>query len=209
MLHIPPERVVLLGQSLGTAVASAVALRFADDKNGLLPPDSGHGAGASATGRVEFAGVILVATFTSLSKLLETYRIAGLIPILSPLRPYPYLQRLLVSCVADTWETAARIAELVRVSKQNGRRLRLHLIHAVDDWDIRWRHSEELFYVAANASSEDGVSRVELEGWRDREGTRGRVETWGFGEGGEVLLQILKFGGEYQYFYHRPSLDYR
>ncbi|KAK5004087.1 hypothetical protein LTR28_009360, partial [Elasticomyces elasticus] len=34
---IPPDRIVILGQSLGTAVASAVALRFADPASDLFP----------------------------------------------------------------------------------------------------------------------------------------------------------------------------
>ncbi|PNS21951.1 Monoacylglycerol lipase ABHD12 [Sphaceloma murrayae] len=36
-LGIPPERIAIVGQSLGTAVAAAVTLYFADPKNALIP----------------------------------------------------------------------------------------------------------------------------------------------------------------------------
>lgn len=68
---IPPEKIVLLGQSLGTAVATAVAEHFVVEEG------------------LEFRGVVLVAGFSDLPTLLTTYAIGGVIPILSPLRPYP------------------------------------------------------------------------------------------------------------------------
>src|SRR4051812_35709074 len=52
--HVPADRIVLLGHSLGTAVASAAAEYFA--KKG-----------------VDFAGVVLVSAFSSLPKMLSGY----------------------------------------------------------------------------------------------------------------------------------------
>jgi abhydrolase domain-containing protein 12 len=60
---VPPSRIVILGQSLGTAVSSGVAEHFAQQG-------------------VEFAGVILVAGFSNLPTLLSQYSAAGFIPVL-------------------------------------------------------------------------------------------------------------------------------
>ncbi|KAL8815429.1 MAG: hypothetical protein Q9223_005426 [Gallowayella weberi] len=99
--RIPSERIVLVGQSLGTAVAVAVAEHFV------------------RVSQIEFAGIVLVAPFSDLSTLLLTYSIKGLLPILSPLRPYPKLQRFFSDYLRDKWETSARIANLVRKSRKH------------------------------------------------------------------------------------------
>lgn len=46
-LHIPPDRISLVGQSLGTAVAAAVTLYFADPKNVHIPSSIATSAGSS------------------------------------------------------------------------------------------------------------------------------------------------------------------
>ena len=157
---VPPERVVLLGQSLGTAVASAAALRFADRGHDLfLPASSGKGddettgllahGGAQRQART-FAGIVLVAPFSSLPSLLLTYRIGGFLPVLLPLRPIPPLARLLTSQMTDKWPTADRLAAyysgLANSPKIHGahdRRMgKLQIIHAVNDADISYHQTE-------------------------------------------------------------------
>lgn len=60
---VPASRIVIMGHSLGTAVTSGVAEHF-------------------ASRGVEFAGVILVAGFSSAPTLLSRYTAAGFIPVL-------------------------------------------------------------------------------------------------------------------------------
>lgn len=64
-----PEDVLLMGHSLGTGVTSGLSTALA--KEGIKP-----------------RGVTLLAPFTTLSTLLETYSIRG-IPILQPLQTFP------------------------------------------------------------------------------------------------------------------------
>ncbi|OWP00023.1 abhydrolase domain-containing protein (secreted protein) [Marssonina coronariae] len=78
----PQEHIVIVGQSLGTAVTSAVVEHF--DKQGT-----------------DFAGVVLDAGFRSMSNLLTQYSILGFVPILAPFSRHHALQRLLTSFVVD------------------------------------------------------------------------------------------------------------
>ena len=152
--NVSPERIVILGQSLGTAVASAVGLQFADPRNELAPPDYGkklpllcrHNAPAPTV----FAGIVLVAPFSSLPSLLLVYRIGGVLPILAPLRPFPPLARLLTSQLVDKWYTADRLAAYYNAIADSrkligkGRRSMgsVQLIHAVNDADISYHQTE-------------------------------------------------------------------
>ncbi|PBP16793.1 Glycylpeptide N-tetradecanoyltransferase [Diplocarpon rosae] len=132
--QVPPERIVIVGQSLGTAVTSAVVEHFAE-----------QGA--------DFAGVVLVAGFMSISSLLTQYSILGFVPILAPFGRHPALQRLLASFVVDEWPSERRIANFARLS----RRMRLFIVHSKDDPEIPWTQSEGLFAAAANATADGGI----------------------------------------------------
>ncbi|RYP85801.1 hypothetical protein DL770_004980 [Monosporascus sp. CRB-9-2] len=77
---IPSDRIVIMGQSLGTAVTSGVAEHFAMQG-------------------VEFAGIILIAGFSDMQTLLSSYTAAGFIPILSPIRAIPPLLRLRLTLI--------------------------------------------------------------------------------------------------------------
>ncbi len=132
--QVPPERIVIVGQSLGTAVTSAVVERFAEQGT-------------------DFAGVVLVAGFTSIPNLLTWYSILGFIPILSPFRSHPALQNFLASYVVDKWPSETRIANVAKLSKK----LRLFIIHSINDPEIPWTQSEGLFAAAANATTDGGM----------------------------------------------------
>ncbi|MCJ1266952.1 hypothetical protein MMC22_006837 [Lobaria immixta] len=179
---IPPERILILGQSLGTAVATAVVEHFTIQRG------------------VEFAGLILVAAFSDLPTVTMTYAIGGVIPLLSPLRPYPSLQKFLARRILDTWETSTRLANVVRKS----RNIDLTLIHARNDFDISWKHSDSLFYSAANATSEHGLSFKQIDGVKTYQslGDAGWVNTWtAAGKRNEdtkkIRQEILASGGKY------------
>ena len=133
--QIPPDRIVILGQSLGTAVASAVALNFIDPANELLPQNnispslqpilSRQNAALPKQTTTLFASVILVAPFYDLPSLLLTYRLGGLVPLLAPLRPFPWLGKALTSRMIDQWPTAKRLAAYTRATSASPHLLQL------------------------------------------------------------------------------------
>ncbi|KAI7522867.1 hypothetical protein KC331_g19013, partial [Hortaea werneckii] len=185
--EIPPERIVIVGQSLGTAVASAVGLAFLDpgNRDGLVPWNPGMNLWRRESLEADddddddddsrlkmvaaimqqerdpttFAGIILIAPFSSLPSLLLTYRIGGLIPLLLPLRPFPYLGNLLTSQVLDSWRSGDRLAAYYRrlrnlshpsssspssLTKEGMGNGSLQLIHAVNDADIPYHETEKI-----------------------------------------------------------------
>ena len=143
---IPPSRILIFSQSLGTAVSLAVSNHFALQS----PP-------------VVFAGSILVAPFVDVASLVATYRIAGTIPILSPLARFPLLFNYLGTFIKDKWLSKDRIAEYIRANEANGEHYQLTLIHAEDDYDIPSHHTEVLFWHAVNATVPQGIGYDELE----------------------------------------------
>ncbi|QDS68572.1 hypothetical protein FKW77_000454 [Venturia effusa] len=222
-LGIPPSRIVILGQSLGTAVSSAVALHFANPVSAEkhLAHELGHrGLSTEEAARVEnsaelenaiqkpidFAAVILVASFSSLPRLLLTYRIGGFLPLLSPLRPYPRFQKFFLSHLHDTWETSSRLTTLTStIVGSPDRSLRLHILHARNDWDIPWRSGEENFqraeealYPVLHTDVEEELEKVEGTGVKisgEIEDNQ-RKEVWlGESRRVELIFEILRFGG--------------
>lgn len=178
--QIPPERIVLLGHSLGTAVATAVAEYFVIEN------------------AIEFQGLILVAAFSDLPTLMATYAIAGVIPILSPLRPYPSLQRFFAGRVQETWFTARRMANLIRRSKN----INLELIHSKNDFHIPWSHSDTLFHAAANATSEAGLTSKHIDALKVHEDldNSGHINRWPtvneYGGRKSIRQVVVRHGGE-------------
>ncbi|MCJ1438751.1 hypothetical protein MMC27_008141 [Xylographa pallens] len=156
--NVPPERIVIVGQSLGTAVATAVVEHFVVQRH------------------IEFAGIALIAAFSDLSTLIMTYAAGGIVPFLSPLRMFPRAQQFFASKIKDTWRTRDRLANVVRHS----RKLDLVLIHAKNDYDIPWSHSNTLFYAAANATSEKGMSSKQVDGVKQHIdlGAQGWTNVW-------------------------------
>ncbi|KAI9841595.1 MAG: hypothetical protein M1837_000502 [Sclerophora amabilis] len=174
--ELPPERIVLLGQSLGTGVTAAVAEHF-----------------ATAPLKVEFTGIVLVAGFTDIPGLMLSYSFGGIIPVLAPLKSYPALQRWFAERMEDTWNTKERISTLIRVSD----RVRLFLIHARNDRDIPWQHSEALFHAAANATSATALSVNAVSDAKEKVdlGDGGSINIWDDGSNRVVRKEILRHGG--------------
>jgi abhydrolase domain-containing protein 12 len=173
---VHPSRIVLLGQSLGTAVASGVAERYALDG-------------------IEFAGVVLVAGFSDLSTMLDEYRIGGIFPVLSPLKFIPGVSNLVRTFVVDKWKTAGRLANLVRHTKS---RLRLTLIHAKNDADIPWTEDNKMFRAAVDekVGITDDDEFIE---WKNqltvKKGNGGFVTTWTAEPNTIIRQELFPYGG--------------
>ncbi|KAI4753522.1 alpha/beta-hydrolase [Aureobasidium sp. EXF-3400] len=165
-LGIPPSRIVILGQSLGTAVATAVGLSFSDPTSELLPQP----LASVKTQTAIFRSIILVAPFASLPDLLLSYRIGGVIPVLAPLRNSAFLVGLVSKYILDTWPSGLRLNAYVSAaasasasgSGSNGAG-NVHILHARDDQDIAFAQSEKLFAMAVGREVESlplGVREV-------------------------------------------------
>ena len=177
---IPPSRILVFSQSLGTAVNLAVSKHFA-----LKSPPT------------VFAGAILVAPFVDVATLMATYRIAGTIPIVSPLARFPLLFSYLKSFVQDKWSSKDRIAEYIRANEAANQKYRLTLIHAEDDYDVPSHHTEVVFWHAVNAMVPGGITFKELETAKKSTGkdlgAAGSVMEWQT-KNGIVREEILKTG---------------
>lgn len=143
---IPPSRILIFGQSMGTAVSIVVSKHLAVQD----PP-------------IVFAGTVLVAPFVDVATLVSTYRIAGTVPILSPLARFPFLFKYLQRFIRDKWLSKDCIAQYIRANELNGEEYRIAIIHAEDDFDIPWHHSQLVFWHAVNASMPAGISYDDLE----------------------------------------------
>lgn len=155
---LPPSRIVIWSQSIGTAVTTALVEHMA-----LLPQP------------VLFSGLVLVAPFSDVKTLTSTYRVAGTIPLLEPVARFPRLLDLLNKFIRDKWPSAERLASFVRAcermprlptdesGEKPGRHYRVNIIHAQDDFIIPWSHSDQMFWSAVNASLSEGTTFQDLE----------------------------------------------
>jgi abhydrolase domain-containing protein 12 len=170
--QVPSDRIVIVGQSLGAAVTTAVIEHFA--KEGT-----------------EFAWVILIAGFTQLQTLLTDYSILGW---LSPLRPYPQLLKFFTDRISDKWASSSHLANFVRLSK----RVRLFIMHSKDDYEIPWYHADELFAAAVNATTDDGMDLAALEQIKNRNtmdmGDGAFIRTWKGGEDKIIREEVVSYG---------------
>ena len=177
---IPPSRILIFSQSLGTAVNMAIAEHYAQQEPAVV-----------------FAGHILVAPFVDVPTLVSTYSVAGTIAILGPLARFPSLFRYLLTFIRDTWSTKDRIAKYVQVNESRGNKYRLTIIHAEDDYDIPWQHTPTVFWHAVNGTVPEGISLEELDKAKLKLkkdiGAAGSVVEWRTSHG-VIREEILKHG---------------
>ncbi|KAI2465001.1 alpha/beta-hydrolase [Annulohypoxylon bovei var. microspora] len=153
---IPPSRIVLFAQSLGTAVSISLANYMAARQSPVL-----------------FSGTVLVAPFADVELLTSTYRVAGMVPILDPIAKFPQLLAWLNTFILSKWPSKNTIAEFVRRCEGmpgDSQKYHVTIIHAEDDYDIPWSHSEQVFWHAVNASLPEGIEYEVLE--REKEASR-------------------------------------
>lgn len=177
--HIHPDRVVLLGHSLGTAASTAAIARY-------LAIDTAANSTIRSTDAkaFPFAGLLLSSGFSNLAELLKTYALFGFLPLLSPFRMYPRLQTMLTDRLVDTWHTDARLRALA--AQTTG--LSCHVMHGAKDFEIGKQHADLLFE-AAKEGIEDVFVRDYTRGdTRVKEIVSPERKTW-------IRRSILGHGG--------------
>ena len=143
---VSPERTVIFAQSLGTAVALSLTHHLALQSPPIL-----------------FAGTVLVAPFADVASLTETYKVAGTIPLLSPIAMFPRLLALLNDFIISKWQSKEKLASTIRHLDDMGvdtcrNKYDITLIHAEDDHTIPTLHSDVLFWHAVNATMSSSSS---------------------------------------------------
>lgn len=206
---IPPERIVIVGQSLGTAVSAAVALHFADPGNALIPstsPEMVPLLQSEPTRKpIAFAGVVLAASFNSVQTLMLTYQVGGLIPIFLPLRPFPFIAKLYLSQAVDQWLTSERLTAYYDALKGSselqgrGRSLgSLQVLHALNDRDIPYHQTEMICRrVLGKRDAESAIEASEMNSEDCIDGSHGAAVLDVKREGRPRLrFELVGYGGE-------------
>ncbi|KAG1751018.1 Alpha/Beta hydrolase protein [Suillus lakei] len=112
-----PQDVLIVGHSLGTAVASRLSVGLSEDG-------------------VKFRGTVLMSPFSSLYTLLDTYNIFGVFPVMLPINMIPRAADVYKSFLVHKFDTLSVISKL---------KVPILILHAEDDWDISHTHSDALF----------------------------------------------------------------
>ncbi|KAJ6584663.1 Alpha/Beta hydrolase protein [Mycena capillaripes] len=109
--------IIVVGHSLGTGVTALLGAELSDE--GISP-----------------RGVVLLSPFSSIGKVLDTYSILGIVPLIKPLAMIPWAANFVKRAIIHTFDTDTL------VPRMKGPIL---LVHAENDWDIPYTHSETLF----------------------------------------------------------------
>lgn len=162
-----PSQIILVGQSMGTFISSAVYHEWVLN-----------------LGRAPFKALVLIASFTSLPNLLDSYSFKGLTPpLFSPLLPYPRIQDWLRSKIEDKWDANARLVEL---AKDPDVELDLVMLHARNDWEIPWEEGrmnwDGALFAATGGSVKFKRSFVREE-WTSKDGKK------------HLVWQRIQYGG--------------
>ncbi|KAG2064485.1 alpha beta-hydrolase [Suillus decipiens] len=131
-----PQDVLIVGHSLGTAVASNLSASLSEDG-------------------IKFRGTVLMSPFSSLYTLIDTYNIFGVFPVMLPINMIPRaagkpgkhyqmlkysdfrrLKDIYKSFLVHKFDTLSVIAKL---------KVPVLILHAENDWDISHTHSDTLF----------------------------------------------------------------
>lgn len=177
---ISASRIAIFAQSLGTAVAISLSEHLASR------PDP-----------ISFSGTVLVASFSDVATLTATYRIGGVIPVLSPLAAAPKLLTFFQKFLRSTWMSKDRIARFIQTSEKGGEPYHLTLIHAEDDSDIPYNHTEVVYWHAVNATVPTGISYDELEDEKAAKKTDLGSSGWSFEwrtKKGVIRERVVKYG---------------
>ncbi|CAE7194865.1 unnamed protein product [Rhizoctonia solani] len=109
--------ITVVGQSLGTGVSAGLVAELAEE--GVSP-----------------RGMVLLAPYSSIATLLETYNLGGKLPILQPLQKFRFIFGFVLKFLRHRFDTLAVINDIT---------CPITIIHATDDWDIPVAHAKALF----------------------------------------------------------------
>jgi pimeloyl-ACP methyl ester carboxylesterase len=174
---VPTKRIVLLAQSLGTAVATAAV-------DALVHDDPG----------TEFSGLILCAAFPDAASVMMSYRIGGYLPLLSPLAAFRPARTWFASRIRDNWDTKSRLGRIVNASKH----LRLTFLAAECDEVIPYGNTEDLFRVTVQRAigSQTLPNQVDNHCEHFDLGEGGSVQRW-TQDGKSVKKVLVRYGGRW------------
>ena len=183
---VPPSRILIYGQSLGTAVAIAIVQKL-----------------AAQVPAVSFAGLVLTASFSDTAALTATYRIGGVIPVLSPLASLPPLFEFFSSFLTSTWLSKDRIATFVgaREAPKNGGPYHITFLHAEDDDCILYRHSDVLYWHAVSTATSKSPSFKVFEEEKGKKKIFMGKAGWAVehrSQRGVIRQEMLKYGLHYK-----------
>ncbi|ODN83055.1 hypothetical protein L202_01280 [Cryptococcus amylolentus CBS 6039] len=171
------EKVILVGQSLGTGVVSGLG--------GLLARES-----------ITPRALVLIAPFSSVTELLTSFRLFKFIPLLGPMSSVPRLQTYFRSFLQHPFNSRAALQDVAAP---------VLLLHAVNDDTIPHTHSSVLFgslmapYVTGGDDIE-GFEERQYEGW-------GTVRSFQRGEKGQVIWWEGIHGGHNDLGWAEGTLD--
>jgi abhydrolase domain-containing protein 12 len=199
-LKMPPLRIALAGQSLGTAVLSGVssylgtAPEDVKDESVKMIEDRVKGYFPHLQRPVDFSTIALICGFFDLRTNLLTYKGGGVVPFLTPLSPFPKLQDFITSFSKDTWDSKNRLASLVASAVRSGdRHVNLQLVHALDDADITYAQTEMLFdYMSAAAIRATGSDGIYDEAGSKKMGHLQQSRSW---KDVTIDMRLVKLGG--------------
>ncbi|KAK2697760.1 hypothetical protein QWA68_002722 [Fusarium oxysporum] len=176
---IPPEGIVIFGQSLGSAVAIALVNELAHRQPS-----------------VHFAGLVVTATFADIPQLTATYRIGGFIPALAPLAKVKPVFAFFARQLSSTWDNMYRLGEFFKAAE----RYDIALLHAEDDTDVPMEHSVKLYREAVRAAEglkdlteNEGALLSRISSVEKGRGAGGSITVWPTSKG-NIRLEILKYG---------------
>ncbi|KIX06690.1 uncharacterized protein Z518_04666 [Rhinocladiella mackenziei CBS 650.93] len=153
---VKSSQVILFGQSMGTFISTALYHEWVLN-----------------LGREPFKALVLIASFRSLTELLDSYSFKGLTPpLLSPLLAYPKIQAWLLSKIVDKWDANQRLVDLVQNPEV---RLDLTMMHARDDWEIPWyegRAHWDKVLIAASGDQIELTRNLDHEEWKSEDGKK-------------------------------------
>ncbi|KAF8713244.1 Translation initiation factor SUI1, partial [Rhizoctonia solani] len=109
--------ITVVGQSLGTGVSAGLVAELAEE--GVSP-----------------RGMVLLAPYSSIATLLETYDLGGKLPILQPLQKFRFVFGFVLRFLRHRFDTLSVINDIT---------CPITIIHATDDWDIPVAHAKVLF----------------------------------------------------------------
>ncbi|KAJ7725356.1 Alpha/Beta hydrolase protein [Mycena metata] len=111
------DQILIVGHSLGTGVSALLSAQLSDEK-------------------ISPRGVVLLSPFSSIAKVLDTYSVFGVIPLIKPLAMVPWVATLVKRAIIHRFDTEALIPRMKGP---------ILIAHAENDWEIPYTHSEALF----------------------------------------------------------------